>query len=133
MLKQASGKLMLIVIALLLCSAPEAFSQSGDKSPMPTPTPKETRKTFTLQIEVWAGDSPEKVDRAPVYVESKEEGERFKKKTNTDRQGMASFYQVPQGRLLIQVVVPEYDTFGEVYDLQDNQTLKITLKKHPPL
>ena len=132
MLKQNSGKLMLIVIALLLCSAPEAFSQS----PTPTPTPRETGKTFTVQIEVSADDSPEKVDRASVDVESKEEGRRFKSQgIHTDRQGVATVSQVPQGKLRIQVMKPGYDTFGEDFTLTEDKAVKITLTKarHPLL
>jgi hypothetical protein len=126
MLKQNSRTFMLIVIALFLCSAPGAFSQS----PTPTPTPREARKTFTLQIEVTAGDPPDKIDRAAVRVRSEEDGARFSRETKTNKQGVASVSQVPRGKLVIQVVAKRCDTFGDEYTLtEDNQTIKITLKK----
>lgn len=130
MLKQNSGKLLLIVIALLLWSAPEVRSQSGERSP--TPTPKETKKTqrtLRLQIEVTADDPPEKVEGAKVYVTSEENGEKHTKDFPTGRQGIANF-QVPQGKLVIQVVAKHCETFGDEYTLtEDNQTIKITLKR----
>ena len=132
MLKQNSGKLLLIVIVSLLCSAPEVRSQSGERSPTPTPTPKETKRTqrtLRLQIEVTAGDPPEKVEGAKVYVTSEENGEKHTKDFPTSRQGIANF-QVPQGKLVIQVVAKRCETFGDEYTLtEDNQTIKITLKR----
>jgi hypothetical protein len=126
MLKQNSRTFRLIVITLLLCSAPAAFSQS----PTPTPTPREARKTFKLQIEVTAGDPPDRIDRAAVLVRSEEGSARFTKETKMNKQGVANVSQVPQGKLVIQVVAKRCDTFGNEYTLtEDNQTIKITLKK----
>ena len=123
MLKQNSRMFMLIILSLFLCPAPLAFSQS----PSPTPAP---RKTFTLQIEVTAGDPPEKIERAAVRVTSEKNGAEFKREIKTNKQGVASVSRVPEGKLVIQVVARQYDTFGDEYTLtEDKQTIKITLKK----
>jgi hypothetical protein len=123
MLKQNPRMFMLILLSLFLCPAPLAFSQS----PSPAPAP---RKTFTLQIEVTAGDPPEKIERAAVRVMSEKNGAEFKREIKTNKQGVASVSRVPEGKLVIQVVARQYDTFGDEYTLtEDNQTIKITLKK----
>jgi hypothetical protein len=128
MLKQNSGRLTLVLIALL-CSATLSLSQKNDNSQMP-PTPKDIRKTCTVQIEVSADDSADKIDRAIVHVESREEGEKFTKELKTNRDGVIRFFQVPQGRLLIQVTAVQYQTFGDNFLLtQENETIRITLKK----
>jgi hypothetical protein len=122
----------MFALAALLCSAAHALSQTTDRSPTPTPTPaaREAKKTFTLQIEVSAGDSAEKIDGAAVHLESKEEGGRFAREMRTSRQGVVTFSHVPQGRLLVQVVARQYDTFGDDFVLtNDNQTVRVTLKK----
>jgi hypothetical protein len=114
----------------LLCAATIALSQTTDRSPTPTPTPRETRRTFTLQIEVSAGDSADKIDGAAVHLESREEGARFTREMRTSRQGLVTFSRVPPGRLLIQVVARQYDTFGDDFVLtQDNQTVRVTLRR----
>jgi hypothetical protein len=125
MLKQQISRMfMLSVLALFLYATPVAFSQS------PTPTPREARKTFTLQIEVTAGDPPEKIERAAVRVRSEKNGAEFKREIKTNKQGVASVSQVPEGKLVIQVVARRFDTFDDQYTLtEDNQTIKITLKK----
>jgi hypothetical protein len=128
MLKQNSGRLTLVLVALL-CSATLSLSQKNDNSQMP-PTSKDIRRTCTVLIEVSADDSADKIDRAIVHVESREEGERFTKELKTNRDGVIRFSQVPQGRLLIQVTAEQYQTFGDNFLLtQENQTIRITLKK----
>jgi hypothetical protein len=116
----------LTIVALLICLTYVAFSQT----PSPTPTPKSTpRKTFGIQIEV-ISDSAAKVEGAKVILASEEEGVKFNKERRTTKEGVVNFSQVPQGRLKVQVVAKEFDTFGEIFNLtQDNQTIRITVKK----
>jgi hypothetical protein len=128
MVKKHSGKLTLIVIALFLCTTIKAFSQPGDK-PV-APTPKDAKKTFRLQIKVTTGDPPKKVEGADVRVESEEDSARYVKDARTNREGIVSLDHVPQGRVRIQVVAREHNTFGERYMLtKNNETIKIALKK----
>lgn len=125
MLSQNETKSILTIIALFICSTGGAFSQT------PTPTPKPTpRKTFVVQIEVTSGDPAVKLEGAKVILASEEEGVRFNKERRTSRDGVANFSQIPQGKLRIQVIAKEFDTFGEIFNLtQDNQTIRITVKK----
>lgn len=131
MVKKNSRKLMLVVIALFLCTTLKAFSHSGDK-PV-APTPNDTKKTFRLKIEVTTGNPPKKVGGAVVRVESEEDSARYMKDAKTNREGIVSLGHVPQGRVRILVVAKEHNTFGEGYTLtKDNETIKITLTPFSP-
>lgn len=143
MLSQLSRKLLILIsvlsIGFVIDAFPQgrkparpkvtrkAFSQSNTNRSTTTPAP--SRKTFKLQIEV-VDDSNEKVDGGLVELTSREDGLRFSKKERTNKDGIARFSQVPQGALRIQMVVRQFDTFGQDYNLtDDNQTIRITLKK----
>lgn len=128
MAQKNSRKLMLIVIALSLCTTLKAFSQSGDKQ-APS-TPKDTKKTFRLQIEVTTGNPPRKVEGAVVLVESEEDSAKYIKNVKTNKEGIVILDHVPQVRVRIQVVAKEYETFGVSYTLtRDNETIKISLRR----
>lgn len=130
MAKRKSGKLMLIVIAALLCTTLKAFSQTGDKPTPPTPTPKDSKRTLRLQIEVTSGDPPRKVEGAIVTVESEEGSAKYTKDAKTNKDGIVSLDHMPQGRVKIQVVAREHDTFGGAYTLSKKiEIIKIPLKK----
>ena len=143
MLSQLTRKLLILTSVLSICFAIEVFPQSRNHKPAqtvqpntrptPTPAPAPSRKTFKLQIEVTVADSSEKVDGEMVEITSRENGLRFSKRERTNREGMARFSQVPQGLVRIQMVVRQFDTFGQDYNLtDDNQTIRITLKKQQP-
>ncbi len=105
----------------------KTFSQSNTNRSTTTPAP--SRKTVKLQIEV-VDDSNEKVDGGLVELTSREDGLRFSKKERTNKEGIVRFSQVPQGLLRIQMVVRQFETFGQDYNLaDDNQTIRITLKR----
>jgi hypothetical protein len=130
MLKQNSLKFLLGIFALLFLCVPDAKSQDVVGGPPAGAERRATRRTFRLQLEVVAG--ADKVEGAKVILESAEDGVRFTKETRTNREGTASASSVPEGRLRIQVVARECETFGEVITLtQDNQTHRITLTKRP--
>jgi len=123
---------MLIVIAALLCTTLKAFPQTGDKPtpPTQTPTPKDTKRTLRLQIEVTTGDPPRKVEGAIVTVESEEGGAKYTKDAKTNRDGIVTLDHMPQGRVKIQVVAREHETFGGAYALNKKiEIIKIPLKK----
>lgn len=128
MVTRSNGKITLTVVALLLCMVQGGFSQRT-----PATSSRPTRKTFDLQVEVTTGNPAEKVEGAKVLVASEEEGPKFNKDKKTSKQGVASFSKVPQGKIKVQVVARECDTFGDVYTVsQDDQTIKITVKKRNP-
>lgn len=130
MLKDNSLKLLLAILAVLFCGASEAKAQDISGGAPGAPERRATRRTFRLQLEVVAG--ADKVEGAKVILESAEEGVRFSKETRTNREGTASASSVPEGRLRVQVVARECETFGEIITLsQDNQTIRVTLTKRP--
>lgn len=144
MLSQLPRKLLILTSVISICLVIEAFPQGRNHKslrtvqgntnrPTPAPAPAPSRKTFKLQIEVTVADSSEKVDGEMVELTSRENGLRFSKRERTNKDGIARFAQVPQGLVRIQMVVRQFDTFGQDYNLtDDNQTIRITLKKQQP-
>ena len=49
----------------------------------------------------------------------------------TSQEGMARIPEIPQGKILIQVIAKNYQTFGETFDVQEEErTLEVQL--NPP-
>ena len=95
---------------------------------------------MSLRIHVVGGDEQEPVVNASVYLRFQEKHallfllhkkSKVELDLKTDDKGYASFNQLPQGKVLIQVVAPTWQTFGEYFELdQDKQT--IVIKIHHP-
>ena len=83
------------------------------------------------------GDKP--VDRAAVVVNfvegrsvvklGKKNITRWELRTNQD--GVARIPTMPQGKVRIQVIAKGYQTFGQIFDV-DQQEQAITIKLNPP-
>src|SRR6266576_6978060 len=95
-------------------------------------------QTTKLRIEVKNPDG-KPVDRASVlvkFVEGRSIVKLGKKirtswelKTNQD--GVATIPPIPQGQILVQVIAKNYQTFGQKFDVnEEEKTIAITLK--PP-
>ncbi|MBL8220014.1 MAG: hypothetical protein JNL62_12335 [Bryobacterales bacterium] len=92
----------------------------------------------TLRVEIKTlKDKP--IDRASVvldFVEGRSIAKFGKKirthwETRTNQEGVAKLPPIPQGKVRIQVIAKGFQTFGNVYDLnQDEQTVEI--KMNPP-
>jgi len=129
---QSIAWLSIAVIASALVAA-SALGQSKDNS-KDKPDPDATSQ---LRIEVTAGEKSTPVDMASVYVRyvikhtlSKDENAEMNIKTNKD--GVAIAPGVPRGKVLVQVIAQGWKTFGEWFDVtQDEQTIKIHLDKPP--
>jgi hypothetical protein len=122
---------LLLGVGLLLLPS-HLSAQSGNKAE------KEKQSgTTKLRIEVTAGKDGDAVDGASVYVRYTEDRKfRKDKKTEqnwkTNKEGIVRVPEVPRGKVLIQVIAPGWKTFGQWYDLdQDEQTIKIHLEKPP--
>jgi hypothetical protein len=93
--------------------------------------------TATLRIEVTAGDDGKPVDSASVYVRYEVERKLAKDKKieqnwKTNREGQVKVPDVPKGKVLIQVIAPRWKTFGQWYDIKENEeVIKIRLQKPP--
>jgi hypothetical protein len=90
-----------------------------------------------LRIEVVGGVDKKAVQQASVYVKftvvrkvGKDQKFEFDFKTNDD--GVARAPDIPQGKILIQIVATGWKSFGQYYDVvQDNQTIHIELERPP--
>ncbi len=118
------------VIVLLLPALLNA--QSGSK-----PAKEKESGTTKLRIEVTAGEAGDAVEGASVYVRFEEERKFAKDKKveqnwKTNKDGVIRVPGLPRGKVLIQVIAPGWKTFGQWYDLkEDEQTIKIRLQKPP--
>lgn len=93
-----------------------------------------------LQVEVKTlGDRP--IDRASVivrFVEGRSVAKFGKKiRTNwemrTNQDGVAKIPPVPQGKILVQVIAKGYQTFGQTFDVnEEEKTLEIKLSPPQP-
>jgi len=95
-------------------------------------------QTTKLRIEVKnLSDNP--VERASVlvrFVEGRSVVKLGKKirtswELKTNREGVATIPPIPQGQILIQIIAKNYQTFGEKFDVnEEEKTIEIKLK--PP-
>lgn len=130
---------LLFLLALAL-GAP-ALAQSGpakEKSKKKKDT--DTSTTFlVIRVVGGKGKKPTAVPNASVYLNFREKKAlhfllHLKKKVEldlkTDNNGYASFPILPHGKLLIQVVAPGWNPFGQYYLLnQPRQTIRIKLHR----
>ena len=49
----------------------------------------------------------------------------------TNQEGIAKIPAIPQGKILIQIIAKNYQTFGETYDVQEEEKT-IDIKLNPP-
>ena len=107
---------------------------------------------FMLALPVLAGDTAKilikvttlrgkPVERASVVVRFVEGrsiaklGKQIKTQweTRTNQEGLAKIPEVPQGKILFQVIAKGYQTFGETIEInEDEKTVEIQLKPPQP-
>jgi hypothetical protein len=99
---------------------------------------KKSSETVKLRIEVTSAADGKPIGNASVYVRFNESGgflhrEKLTElnfKTNQD--GSAKVPEVPQGKILIQVIAKGWHTFGKWYEIEtDEQTIQIKLDPPP--
>ncbi len=128
MIRRPQSLAFVAAVALLLPLG--AAGQSKEKAEKPSGTTK-------LSIEVTAGEKKQPVEDASVYVKYIEKRVLAKDRTiemnlKTNHLGVTHTPEIPQGRILIQVVAPGWKPFGRWYDVdQTEQTIKIVLVKPP--
>ena len=123
-MEEAHMTKFLATLALLLCSTPVVWA--GDKA--------------RIQIVVKNLDN-KPVDRASVvvrFVEGRSALKLGKKiirswETRTNQEGIAKIPEMPQGKILVQVIAKGYQTFGKQFDVnEDDATLEIQLNPPQP-
>jgi hypothetical protein len=139
-------------LATVFLLAPVAFPQdthpsqsgsTGGTAPAPQSTSKADKKqaaepaTAKLRITV-VDPKGNPVDNASVYVRYNEASGLFHRDKlaelsfKTNQQGALKVPEVPQGRVMVQVITKDWHTFGQWYDVnQDEQTIDIKLA--PPV
>jgi hypothetical protein len=94
--------------------------------------------TTRLQVEVKTlGDKP--IDRAAVivdFVEGRSVVKLGKKvmthwEIRTNQEGIAKLPTLPQGKVRVQVIAKNYQTFGQVYELDSPEKI-LVIKLNPP-
>ena len=90
---------------------------------------------------VVTSDTGRPIDRASVVVRFVE-GRNYLKlgkqirttyELRTNQEGAANIPEIPQGKILIQVIAKGYQTFGKTYDIdQDEKTVDIRLNPPQP-
>jgi hypothetical protein len=59
-------------------------------------------------------------------------GKKLEFDLKTNQEGVARAPDIPQGKVLIQIVAPGWESFGQYYDVvQDQQTIHIELSRPP--
>jgi hypothetical protein len=126
-------KLLIIITSLGLLLPVAALGQGK----APDTKEKSASNTVRLTIVVTAGEDKKPVDSASVYVRFVEERKLGKDKKiemnlKTNMSGVCHSPEIPQGKILIQVIAPGWKTFGEYYDVnQAEQTINIGLVPPP--
>jgi hypothetical protein len=94
--------------------------------------------TVKLKIEVVSASDGKPIGNASVYVRYNESGGFLHKdklaelnfKTNQD--GSVKVPEIPQGKILIQVIAKGWHTYGKWYDIdKDEQTIQVKLDPPP--
>jgi hypothetical protein len=124
-----SAAMMVAAVALLLPWVAIARARAGDQQVY------RPSLTTRLSIEVTGGDDKKPVAEASVYlkyVSVNKHGKESKIELNlkTNQEGVTHSPEIPQGKVLIQIVAPGWKTFGQYYDAQsDDQTIQIHLER----
>jgi hypothetical protein len=92
--------------------------------------------TLTVEVKTLSG-SP--VDRASVivkFVKGRDKMKLGKKilktwETRTNQEGIAKIPPIPQGSIQVQVIAKGYQTFGRVFDI-DDEAKTVEIKLNPP-
>ena len=116
---------------LLACALPACLLLAAGIAAADTPM-----TTLTIQV---TNDSDKPVDRASVvvrFVEGRDYIKLGKKiqttyELRTNQDGQATIPPIPQGKILIQIIAKGYQTFGHVFDVDEEQKT-IPIKLNPP-
>jgi hypothetical protein len=100
----------------------------GPKLAAQSEKPAAKRKgTTRLRIEVTGGDANKPVSEASVYLRYAND-KKAELDLKTNQEGIARSPEIPQGKILVQIVAPGWKTYGEFHDVTENeQTVQVHL------
>ena len=85
--------------------------------------------TSRLRIEVTGGDNNKPVADASVYLRFPKD-KKVELDLKTNQEGVTRSPEIPQGKILIQIVAPGWKTYGEYHDATESeQTIQIHLAR----
>jgi len=92
--------------------------------------------TLTIEVKTLSGNP---VDRASVIVKfvkgraKMKLGKKILKtwETRTNQEGIAKIPPIPQGSIQVQIIAKGYQTFGQIFDV-DDEAKTIEIKLNPP-
>jgi len=95
--------------------------------------PDRNQPQSRLRIEVTGGDDNQHIAEASVYIKfakdhKSEKGKLTELNVKTNQEGIAQSPQIPQGKILIQIIAPGWKTYGEWHDITEaEQNIQIHL------
>jgi uncharacterized GH25 family protein len=94
--------------------------------------------TLTIQVKSKSGKPVERASVVVRFVQGHSKAKfgksiRTEWELRTNQEGIAKIPPIPQGTILIQVIAKEYQTFGEKFDVDEEQkTIEVTLNPPQP-
>jgi hypothetical protein len=116
-----------LALLLAVCSLAVVTPTLTGQSDKPSAPAEKRNGTSRLRIEITGGDQNKPVADASVYLRiAKDKKSEMDLKTN--QEGIARSPEIPQGRVLVQIVAPGWKTYGEYHDISESeQTIQIHL------
>ena len=94
--------------------------------------------TLTISVKTKSGKPVERASVVVRFVQGRSKAKfgktiRTEWELRTNQDGIAKIPPIPQGTILIQVIAKDYQTFGEKFDVDEEQkTIEITLNPPQP-
>jgi hypothetical protein len=123
------------VLALLALLAPWQATSGARPAGSPANNKDKQQATARLRIELTGGDENKPLADASVYIKFQsdpkaQKGKQLELNLKTSQEGVALSPEIPQGRILIQVIAPGWKTYGQYFDIaQAEQTIPIHLSR----
>jgi hypothetical protein len=120
-------------LAVALLAYAVGFAALTAAAPKPSPLPD--KKQSRVRIELTGGANQKPIPDASVYLKfskdaKSEKGKLIELNIKTNLEGIAQSPEIPQGKILIQIVAEGWKTYGEWHEVtQDEQTIPIHLDR----
>ena len=116
--------LALLLALFTLAALTPWVAAHSEAAPVP-----DKHATSRLRIELTGGDENKPVADASVYLRFPQD-KKVELDLKTNQEGIARSPEIPQGKVLIQIVAPGWKTYGEYHDVTEaEQTIQIHLVK----